>query len=185
MTQTEERDLAALNKRWANEIIEGLKIAGVSLFAISPGSRSTALVMAASQSKVRTIVHFDERGASYFALGWSKQAQLPSALICTSGTAFANYLPAIIEASHGRVPLVILSADRPPELHDRGANQTTHQKDGYGDYVRLFKDLGCSDSQHLKGLKAKVATYAGYLKTPLPGPIHLNCPFREPLFPSP
>mgnify|MGYP003336804252 FL=1 len=120
---------ADINQLWATLIIEELVRLGVSQYCIAPGSRSTPLTLAAaSHSKTKTTVHYDERGLGFYALGLAKSSMTPVALIVTSGTAVANLLPAVIEAYYSCTPLFILSADRPPELRETGANQAIDQK---------------------------------------------------------
>ena len=115
---------------------------GSDHFVVSPGSRSTPLTVAVARNpKAHTTIHFDERGAAFFALGHAKATGKPAVLICTSGTAVANYFPAVVEASMDNIPLIILSADRPPELIDVGANQAIFQDNIYGEYPRYYKNL--------------------------------------------
>ncbi|HAK94469.1 MAG TPA: 2-succinyl-5-enolpyruvyl-6-hydroxy-3-cyclohexene-1-carboxylate synthase, partial [Planctomycetes bacterium] len=129
---------------WAASLVATLARAGVARFIISPGSRSTPLAAAAArQQGAGCVVAHDERAAGFYAAGYGSAARRPAALICTSGTAVANYLPAVIEASQADVPMVVLSADRPPELRDTGANQTIAQPDIFGGYVRWRFDLPC------------------------------------------
>ena len=124
------------------EFFQALVRSGVSEVCISPGSRSTPLAVAAHRTPgLHTRVILDERSAAFFALGLARQSQRAVALICTSGSAAANYLPAVVEAHHARVPLLILTADRPPELRDWGAGQTIDQVGLYGSTVRLFVDV--------------------------------------------
>ena len=116
---------------------DGLAAGGLAGVCVSPGSRSTPLAIAAHRCEELPLrVHIDERSAAFFALGWAKAARSPIALVCTSGTAAANYLPAIIEAHHAGVPLLVLTADRPPELRGWGAGQTIDQVGLYGRYPR-------------------------------------------------
>src|SRR6266566_61121 len=125
------------------ELVDELHQGGVDAVCISPGSRSTPLVLAFSRHggfDVRVIL--DERSAAFFALGRARATRKPVALVCTSGTATANYFPAIVEASQSGVPLIVLTADRPPSLRGTGANQTIDQRELYGGYVRRFIDAG-------------------------------------------
>ncbi|NQV16352.1 2-succinyl-5-enolpyruvyl-6-hydroxy-3-cyclohexene-1-carboxylic-acid synthase [bacterium] len=164
-------------------IIEELTRLGVRQFVISSGSRSTPLTVAAARNpNAETTIHFDERGAAFFALGHAKASGKPAVLICTSGTAVANYLPAVVEASMDNIALVILSADRPPELVDVGANQAIFQKNIFGSYPRMFKNLPpqdqhTSEKEILRDIDDLYDTATGLR----PGPVHLNCQFREPL----
>ncbi|RKX27345.1 MAG: 2-succinyl-5-enolpyruvyl-6-hydroxy-3-cyclohexene-1-carboxylic-acid synthase [Candidatus Zixiibacteriota bacterium] len=178
-------DTAGINTLWGNLIIEELIRNGVSYFVISPGSRSTPLTVAAAKNdRAHTLVHFDERGAAFHALGYARATGRPAALICTSGTAAANYLPAIVEASQDSLPLIVLTADRPPELQDTGANQTIKQTGLYGVFVRGQFDLPCPDEKIDPRALLTTIDQAVYhsLRSPS-GPVHLNCMFREPLGP--
>ena len=169
---------------WGTWIIEELTRNGIRFFCVSPGSRSTPLTVAvaeSSQAQSRMII--DERAAAYFALGYARATGYAAALIATSGTAVANYLPAIIEASVEQVPMLVLTADRPPELHDCGANQTIKQEDIFGSYVRWFHNPGCPGAEMpVKALLSVVDYAVQRTQTPVPGPVHLNFPFREPFF---
>src|SRR3989338_8443015 len=123
-------------------IVEQLINSGCDFFCIAPGSRSTPLVLeVAANPKAKSIISHDERSLGFFALGYAKATQKPVAIIVTSGTAVANLFPAIIEASLGHVPLIVLSADRPTELRNLGANQAIDQIKIFGSYVRYFFDL--------------------------------------------
>ena len=168
-------------------IIEDLIRQGITRFVISPGSRSTPLTVAvAHDPKAQTTVHFDERGAAYFALGYARATGKPAVLICTSGTAVANYFPPVVEASMDNIPLIILSADRPPELIDVGANQAIFQDNIYGTYPRLFKNLTPPDADTTPAqILAEVDDLYTFATGIRPGPVHLNCQFREPLLPEP
>jgi len=167
-------------------IIARLIQLGATQFVISPGSRSTPLTVAAARnSQAETTVHFDERGAAYFALGHGKATGHPAVLICTSGTAVANYFPAVVEASMDNVPMIILSADRPPELIGVGANQAIFQENMYGDYPRYFMNMGPPEADtSLDAILAEVDQLYSEALGSRPGPVHLNCQFREPLLPT-
>lgn len=175
------------NLRRADRLVVELVAGGVRLFCASPGARSAPLVMAAARHPgAELVVHPDERGAAFFALGWAKAANCPAALICTSGTAAANYLPAVVEAAMARVPLVVLTADRPPELLHRGANQAIRQQNLFGDYPKVSATLPCPDDPAPEAHTAGLAAHALHLARRSPaGPAHLNCMFREPLLPEP
>jgi 2-succinyl-5-enolpyruvyl-6-hydroxy-3-cyclohexene-1-carboxylate synthase len=168
------------------EFFQALVRSGVSEVCISPGSRSTPLAVAAHRTPgLHTRVILDERSAAFFALGLARQSQRAVALICTSGSAAANYLPAVVEAHHARVPLLILTADRPPELRDWGAGQTIDQVGLYGSTVRLFVDVpppeeGRAPLRYAGALARRAVAEAQ--KGPA-GPVHLNFPLREPLAP--
>ena len=171
------------NMYQADLIIEELIRNGVDFFCISPGSRSTPLACAVAEKEktVGITVHYDERGASFHALGHTRATGRPAALICTSGTATANYMPAVVEASMDMLPLIILTADRPPELRDCGANQTIDQTKIYRDYVRWQIDLPCPDLNIPFRFVLTSVDQAVYRAVRSPaGPVHLNCMFREP-----
>jgi 2-succinyl-5-enolpyruvyl-6-hydroxy-3-cyclohexene-1-carboxylate synthase len=179
-------DLTNINSLWTSVLVEELIRHGVTQFVISPGSRSTPLVVAvANHRQANSVIHFDERGAAFFALGYGRATGRPAALICTSGTAVANYLPAVVEASMDCVPMILLTADRPPELRDIGANQTIRQPGIFSTYPRWEYDLSCpSNDIPLTFLLSKIdEAVAAATQTPA-GPVHLNCMFREPLAPT-
>lgn len=175
-----------MNLLWAQWLVEELMRAGVCGFCLSPGSRSTPLTLAVAQNpRAAHRVHFDERGAAYFALGWAKASGKPAVLVCTSGSAAANYWPALAEASMAHVPLILLTADRPPELLQCGANQAIEQTNLYGGYTRWNFTLPCPDPAVPPAMVLTTADQAFYRAArPPAGPVHLNCMFREPLAPS-
>ena len=157
---------------------------GVTDVVVSPGSRSTPLAVSArNQDGLRVTVLLDERVAGFCALGMAKASGRPVALVCTSGTAAANYLPSVVEAHHSGVPLVVCTADRPAELRDAGAGQTIDQVKLYGDHVGWYSEVPCDLDQpdYFARLAVRAATTAG--AGPNPGPVHLNWPFRKPLEP--
>jgi 2-succinyl-5-enolpyruvyl-6-hydroxy-3-cyclohexene-1-carboxylate synthase len=175
------------NALWARALVDELIAAGVDSVVVSPGSRSTPLTMAAARNDdLRVFSQLDERSAAYFALGRARRTGSVAPLICTSGTAAANYHPAVMEASEGRVPLLALTADRPPELRDSGANQTADQEKLYGDAVRFYKDLPepAPNDRALRSLRTTVARAVGTAEGADPGPVHLNVPFKKPLAPT-
>ncbi len=174
-----------INTLWGELVVEELLRQGVDYFVISPGSRSTPLTTAAARhSRARKIIAYDERGAAFYALGYARASGKPAALICTSGTAVANYLPAVVEASVDFVPLLILSADRPPELRETAANQTIRQPHLFGDYLRWQFDLPCPDEKIAPEVLLTTIDQAVYRTRRSPaGPVHLNLMFREPLAP--
>ncbi|MFN3705135.1 MAG: 2-succinyl-5-enolpyruvyl-6-hydroxy-3-cyclohexene-1-carboxylic-acid synthase [Thermoflexales bacterium] len=177
------------NDLWAEVFVRALVEQGLRAVCIAPGSRSTPLVMAcAAQPELRLFVHNDERGAAFFALGLARASGQATAVICTSGTAAANFLPAVIEAHMSETPLLVLTADRPPEAWDSGANQTIDQLKLYGDAVRwhtLAPLPEASPSHALLRAVQGIATRAWmYAHAPLPGPVHVNFPFRKPLEPT-
>lgn len=177
-------DTGRLNLQWSHELIRGFVASGVRHAVISPGARSTPLTLAAlRQDGLRCHVAVDERSAAFFALGLAKASQVPALLIATSGSAPAHWLPAIIEASQAGVPLIALSADRPPELHACGANQSIEQRMLFGAHVRQFFDPGAPFASFEAGWLHRLALQAFDIACwPHPGPVHINLPFREPLF---
>ncbi|MFB6121055.1 MAG: 2-succinyl-5-enolpyruvyl-6-hydroxy-3-cyclohexene-1-carboxylic-acid synthase [Halobacteriaceae archaeon] len=173
---------------WGETIADELAAAGVDAVCVAPGSRSTPLTMAvAAHEEIRVYSHLDERSAAYFALGRAKRTGRPTPLVCTSGTAAANFHPAVMEADEARVPMLLLTADRPPELHDSGANQTADQTKLYGDSVRSFRSLPEpeADARKLRSLRTTVARAVATATGTPPGPVHLNVPLRKPLEPTP
>lgn len=175
------------NTLWARSIVAELASAGIDAVCVAPGSRSTPLTVAAAEhDDIRIFSHLDERSAAFFALGRARETGRPTPCICTSGTAAANFHPAVIEASQGRVPLLLLTADRPRELRDSGANQTIDQTDLYGDAVRWARDLADpeADDRKLRSLRTTVGRALAASVEPPAGPVHLNIPFRKPLEPD-
>ncbi|HUQ06478.1 MAG TPA: 2-succinyl-5-enolpyruvyl-6-hydroxy-3-cyclohexene-1-carboxylic-acid synthase [Kofleriaceae bacterium] len=177
---------AAVQTVWAELVAASLADAGVADVVVSPGSRSTPLAAALARLPVRLHVVVDERAAAFFALGIARADGAPAALVCTSGTAPAHYLPAVIEASMSGVPLVIVSADRPPELHGAGASQTIDQTKLFGGFVRRFDDLGPPDGSALalRSVRRKIGQAVAASRGPAPGPVHVNVPLRKPLEPA-
>ncbi|MBT9315814.1 2-succinyl-5-enolpyruvyl-6-hydroxy-3-cyclohexene-1-carboxylic-acid synthase [Leptothoe spongobia] len=175
-----------INSLWGSLLIEELVRNNVIYFVISPGSRSTPLTLAiARHAQTQTTVCFDERAAAFHALGYARATGQPAVLVCTSGTAAANYYPAVIEAATDAVPLIILSADRPPELHQTGANQTIQQRHLYGRHVQWEFELPCPDFQIAPQMPLTTVDQVVYRARRAPGgPVHLNCQFREPLAPT-
>ena len=175
------------NLLWATLIVEELVRSGVGLFCVAPGSRSTPLIAAlAANPRAKSLVHFDERGTAFAALGYARATGGPAAWITTSGTAVANGLPALVEASVDGVPLIALTADRPPELRQTGANQTVDQPDIFGDFVRWRFDLPAPDLEIDPAVVLTTVDQAVYRSRRAPsGPVHLNLMFREPFLPDP
>ncbi|MFC7322137.1 2-succinyl-5-enolpyruvyl-6-hydroxy-3-cyclohexene-1-carboxylic-acid synthase [Halobacillus campisalis] len=162
-----------------------LASSGVEDVVISPGSRSTPLAMTFRQrDDINHWINLDERSAAFFALGIAKEKQKPVALVCTSGTAAANYYPAIVEAYYSRVPLLVLTADRPHELRDVGAPQAIEQTEMYGKYVKWFHDLALPEESLLSYVKKQAARAVMESTSEHNGPVHLNIPLREPLTPD-
>ncbi len=175
-----------LSTLWARTLIGELNAGGLSRFVIAPGSRSTPLTVAAAREEgIETNTHLDERSAGFFALGYGKRSGKAAVLVSTSGTAAVNFHPAVVEAHQSRTPLVVLTADRPPELKDSGANQTIDQTDLYGEAPRFARSLPTPDSEPrtLRSLRTTVARALTAARPPNPGPVHLNVPFRKPLAP--
>ncbi|HVD35272.1 MAG TPA: 2-succinyl-5-enolpyruvyl-6-hydroxy-3-cyclohexene-1-carboxylic-acid synthase, partial [Rubrobacter sp.] len=181
------RDTPRANRLWAYLIVEELLRCGVGFFCVAPGSRSTPLVAAlAANEKARSLIHFDERGTAFAALGYARATGRPAAWITTSGTAVANGLPAVVEAATDGVPMVLLTADRPPELRQTGANQTIDQPDIFGDYVRWRFDLPAPDPGIDPAMVLTTVDQAAYRAGRTPqGPVHLNLMFREPFLSGP
>ena len=169
---------AALTTRYVGALAD----LGLCTAVVSPGSRNTPLSLAFSlEPRIDVHVLHDERSAAFFALGAAKSSGLPIALVSTSGTAAAHYSPAVFEASQARIPLLIHTADRPPELRGSGAPQTIDQTKLHGDAVKLFHDVGVPDEPVLAQVRA-LALRAWSEATDAPsGPVHLNFAFREPL----
>ena len=168
--------------------VDELIRSGVRHFCVCPGSRSTPLALTIARHKEsRLWMHIDERSAAFFGLGIAKLLREPVALLCTSGTAAANFLPAVVEAFYSTVPLVVLTADRPHELRDFGASQTIDQVRLYGGHVKWFVDLPePEESAELVRYARAIAGRAAATAQASPaGPVHLNWPFREPLVPIP
>ncbi|NQE35240.1 2-succinyl-5-enolpyruvyl-6-hydroxy-3-cyclohexene-1-carboxylic-acid synthase [Microcoleus asticus] len=181
-------DFRNTNTVWASVLAETLQRLGLTTAVICPGSRSAPLTIAFAQNKkIETIPILDERSASFFALGTAQKSYLPTALICTSGTAAANFYPAIIEARESRIPLLIFTADRPPELRDCHAGQAIDQVKIYGNYPNWQAELAIpSASTGMLDYLRQTIVYAWERSQfPTPGPVHLNIPFRDPLVPVP
>lgn len=173
--------------QWALLLVSSLERLGVRHAVISPGSRSTPLTWAFTRSS--QIAHhlvIDERSAGFFALGQAKQSGQPSVLVCTSGSAAANYFPAIVEASQSHTPLLVITADRPFELQHCDAPQTIDQLKLYGDFARGFFDLGLPDPSlgSLRALRRTISQALSLSESPNPGPVHLNFRARKPLEPT-
>lgn len=174
-----------INTLWAQLIVEELVRNGVEYFCISSGSRSSPLTMAvANNAKACALIHFDERASAYRALGIISATNKPVAVITTSGTAAANLFPAVIETSKKKAPMIVLTADRPPELRWTGAHQTIDQTKIYGEYVRMFFDMPTPTTDIAPEFVLTTVDQAIARAQGNPGgPVHLNCMFREPLAP--
>lgn len=174
------------NLQWADAFVAGLSAAGLGRAVIAPGARSSPLALAClRRPELSCEVITDERVAGYFALGLARAEGRPAAVVTTSGTAAANLLPAVMEANLAGVPMVVLTADRPPEAHGWNANQTVDQARLYGAHVRAFHALPVPDAAVPAGyLHALAARMVEESRGELPGPVHANLPFREPLLPD-
>jgi len=173
---------------WGRTIVEELARSGLEAIAFAPGSRSTPLVVAAAEHpELRTYSHLDERSCAFFALGRARRTGAPTAIVCTSGTAATNFHPAVVEASQARVPMIVLTADRPPELTDSGANQTIDQEKLYGDAVRWYRDLPepDADPRTVRSLRTATCRAVAEATNDPRGPVHLNVRVRKPLEPTP
>jgi 2-succinyl-5-enolpyruvyl-6-hydroxy-3-cyclohexene-1-carboxylate synthase len=177
------------NTALASAMAEELARSGVRRAAVSPGSRSTPLAVALwREPRIEVTVILDERSSGFFALGTALATGSPAVVLCTSGSAAANLHPAVVEADEASVPMIVLTADRPPELRDIGAGQTIDQLKLYGDAVRWFCEVGTHEANddgllHFRSIACRA--YATALGDPRPGPVHLNIPWREPLAPIP
>ncbi|WP_347862509.1 2-succinyl-5-enolpyruvyl-6-hydroxy-3-cyclohexene-1-carboxylic-acid synthase [Salimicrobium sp. PL1-032A] len=171
--------------RYTTHFIDQLAVSGVKHAVISPGSRSTPLAMTVAEYEgIRHWVQLDERSAGFFAVGLAKEKQEPVVLICTSGTAAANYFPAVVEAYYSRVPLIILTADRPQELRDAGAPQAIDQIRMYGSYAKWFHDMLIpEENKEIYARKQAARSVEESLRSH-PGPVQVNFPLREPLMPD-
>ncbi len=184
------KDEPNIQALWGRLLVDRLVALGVRRWVIAPGSRSSPLVRAAALNDDADVrIRIDERGAAFHALGIARGSGQPAAVITTSGTAVANLLPAVVEASMDFVPLIVLTADRPPELLDCGANQAIDQPGIFGGYTRWAIDLPVPDdtvpaatveSAAKRAYESALGARAGHVA----GPVHVNCPFREPLAPT-
>jgi 2-succinyl-5-enolpyruvyl-6-hydroxy-3-cyclohexene-1-carboxylate synthase len=168
----------------AEVIVDELVRSGVRRVVIAPGSRSAALAIAAARSSdIDVTVVIDERSAAFFALGVAKASGIPAAVVTTSGSAIAHLFPAVIEADTACVPLLLFTADRPPELHGIGANQTIEQAGLFGTHVRAGIELG--PAEHDPGAPSEWRrAVAGAVAASADGPVHVNVSFREPVVPE-
>src|SRR3954470_1856822 len=167
--------------------VDELARCGVRDAVTSPGSRSTPLVLTlAREARLRALSLIDERSAAFFAVGLAKASGVPAVLACTSGTAAANYLPAVVEAFEARVPLLVLTADRPPELRDIGAGQTIDQIKLYGSSAKWFFEVDDHPASppRVRWLRQLACRAFWTAVEGRPGPVHLNFSLREPLVPD-
>jgi 2-succinyl-5-enolpyruvyl-6-hydroxy-3-cyclohexene-1-carboxylate synthase len=180
-------DFRNVNALWGSVVAETLVRSGVRTAVVSPGSRSTPLAFAfARHGGIEAVPVLDERSAAFFALGIAKRDMRPVALLCTSGTAGANYFPAVIEAHEAGVPLIVITADRPPEMRACASGQTIDQHRLYGSFVTFHHELAVPEATLplLRYLRQTVAHAVERSLAPFAGPVHLNAPFRDPLVPS-
>lgn len=180
-------DTTNLNLLWTSLMIEELSRHGIIYYCLSPGSRSAPLAVAIARNpSARAVICFDERAAAFHALGYARATARPAVLVCTSGTAAAQFFPAVVEASQDGIPMLILTADVPPEMHDCGANQAIRQGSLYGSFVRWNFDFPCPDLRIRPTMVLTTVDEAVRRSLhPDPGPVHLNLPFRDPLAPFP
>jgi 2-succinyl-5-enolpyruvyl-6-hydroxy-3-cyclohexene-1-carboxylate synthase len=174
------------NSAFAHCLVDEWSRGGLTDVVLSPGSRSTPLALAfADHPGVRVHVHLDERSAGFFGLGLGKSSGRPAVVMCTSGTAAANLHPAVLESFHARVPMIVCTADRPPELREVGAGQSVDQNRLYGTAVRWFfePDAPGDPLQPPSTWRWMAARAFAEAQGPPGGPVHLNLPFREPLVP--
>lgn len=191
-----DADVPTASALFLSAFFDELYRMGMRDVVVSPGSRSTPLAMVAYEMSrrpeydVRLFVDVDERGAAFFALGLGKATGRPACAICTSGTAGANYYPAVLEAESSRVPLLLFTGDRPPRLQSLGAPQTCNQEKLFGDHVRLFMQMPLPSADASSLAFARQAARESFARTVGPagpcagGPVHLNFPFEEPLKPN-
>jgi 2-succinyl-5-enolpyruvyl-6-hydroxy-3-cyclohexene-1-carboxylate synthase len=176
---------ANLNYAWAELMVRELERLGVNTFFIAPGSRSSPLTLSAAELAAHVVLHVDERGVGFAALGYARATGRPAVVITTSGSATANLWPAICEAAMDHVPMIVLTADRPPELRDTGANQTMDQVKLFDGYVRWQVDMACPDVRIPAPFVLSTVDEAVSRATQVnPGPVHINQMFREPLAPE-
>jgi 2-succinyl-5-enolpyruvyl-6-hydroxy-3-cyclohexene-1-carboxylate synthase len=181
-----ELDFRTTNSLWCSVLVETLVRCGVRHAVCSPGSRSTPLTFAlARHACIEAIPVLDERSAAFFALGLAKQTRHAVVLVCTSGTAGANYFPAVIEAKESGVPLIVITADRPPEMRECASGQTIDQQKIFGGYVTWYHELAVPEARAelLRYLRQTIVQACERAHGAEAGPVHLNAPFRDPLPP--
>lgn len=178
-----DEEVLGINHQWSRFLVEELVRQGVSHFIVSTGSRSTPLAVAiAERDDINKFVHFDERGAAYFALGYGRSTGSPAALVCTSGTAAVNYYPAIVEASMANIPMIVLTADRPVSVRDAGTDQVINQVNLFGSYLRWQFDFPAPETTFQADYILTAVDQATNRASMTPrGPVHLNCGFAKPL----
>jgi len=176
---------ANLNYAWSELMVRELARLGVNTFFVAPGSRSSPLTLSVAELAENMIMHVDERGVGFAALGYARATGRPAVVITTSGSAVANLWPSVCEASMDHVPMIVLTADRPPELRDTGANQTMDQVKLFSGYVRWQMDMACPDVNIPASYVLSTIDEAFSRATQIhPGPVHINQMFREPLAPE-
>ena len=186
MTSTSEQTAEA-NFLWGHLVARGLSDLGITTVFFSPGSRSTPLIIGCEKEKrLSCFPALDERTAAFLALGHAKRTNVPTAVICTSGSALTHWFPTVTEASYSGIPLLLLSADRPPELQECGAGQTINQINLFGSFVREFyqSPLPCMEQEQIHNLQTILQTAHSKTIGSNSGPVHINFSFREPLWPN-
>jgi len=174
------------NILWADTFIDQVARLGVRYACISPGSRSTPLALACANNKeIQTFIHIDERSGGFFGLGLAKNSNAPVLLVCTSGTAAAEFFPSIIEAYQQNIPLIVCTADRPPEFIDCGANQTINQNNMFANHIRWYFNAGLPEPlperlRHIRVIARRAVKESNGIER---GPVHINFPFRKPFEP--
>ena len=187
MNESNPEVTAQANYLWGIVVADTLAELGIRQVFFSPGSRSTPLVIGfENQPKIKAIPVLDERTAAFLALGSSKRTKSPTALLCTSGSALTHWFPGVTEAHHSSVPLLLMSADRPPELQNCGAGQTIDQEHLFGSFTRAYHSVGLPEnsSAAINSLQKILTTAYAQTLGSNPGPVHLNFPFREPFLPE-
>lgn len=182
-----DRSLATVAYRYSQACLSQLVRSGVRALVASPGFRNSPLLLAAHKTEgLEVYTSVDERGAGFFAIGLARAQKAPVALLCTSGTAVGNYMPAVMEANHAHVPLIVLTADRPQELVGSGANQCTDQAKIFGEHVRFYSDTSppVGAAHELMHASFLVGRAVSRSLQPSLGPVHLNIRFREPFLPN-
>jgi len=186
MTTADDNRARPVADLWAAELVDEFARCGLRHCCISPGSRSTPLVVQIDDhSDIEDVTILDERSAAFYALGLARATDRPVGLVCTSGTAAANWMPAVCEADRAGVPLLLMTADRPPRLRDTGSPQSMDQLKLFGDRVRWFHAFGLPRAQAdaFRSLLSRVDLAWERARRPTPGPVHLNLAFRKPLEP--
>ncbi len=172
---------AEVSATFCATLVDEWRALGVRLAVVAPGSRSTPMAIAIADSDLRTEIFHDERSAAFAALGAAKASGVPTVLLCTSGTAAVNFHPAVVEASYAEVPLIVVTADRPPELQGVGAPQTIDQRNLYGSSVRRYIDAGVADDEQRDDWRRMARRAYESSTGESPGPVQVNLAFREPL----